>query len=196
MDRVLVLFDFVDLSNPDVIRASIWQVQPDVPGFSYCMIDYKMNIRAKSQSKAPFNLWPFQLKFYLMKPVLIYRSLIMSDNSIDTQLFPNRDDPVEEIVTPLTNYSRSLNLTKDKILLLSDFLKFNVNRSEVRAQLLSSIDKSVSQKNISSSDLADLISKALYYLDIEPHITSIPKRLRDKLYSIDKHIEILISSFG
>lgn len=78
----LVLFEFTDLSSPDTVRASIWRVDPRVPGFSYCMIDYYKNIRAASSSKASFNLWPFQLKFDLMRPLLIYRSYITKQESV------------------------------------------------------------------------------------------------------------------
>jgi hypothetical protein len=106
----LVLFEFVDLYSPTTIQASIWQVDPTSPGFAYCMVDYYKNIRAKSRSKAPFNLWPYQLKFDIMKPLLIYRSLIYEDDSIETILFPHRDEPKVHPPKPLQKYSRSRNL--------------------------------------------------------------------------------------
>lgn len=67
----LVLFEFTDLHSPHTIQSSIWRVESKVPGFSLCMIDYYMNIRSASRSKAPFNLWPYQLKFDVMRPYLI-----------------------------------------------------------------------------------------------------------------------------
>ncbi len=109
----LVLFDFVDLLSPTTIRASIWQVDPTVPGFAYCMVDYYSNIRAQSRTKAPFNLWPFSLKFDIMRPVLIYQSFIAADGSIRTEIFPERDEPRVHSLKPLPSYSGShKNLTK------------------------------------------------------------------------------------
>lgn len=90
-----VLFEFedlVDASNPNII-ASIWQVDPLELGFALCMIDYKLNIQSGSKSGAPFNLWPYSVKFALMKPTLIYRARILAD-SIETQIFPgHRGEP-------------------------------------------------------------------------------------------------------
>ena len=84
-----VLFEFEDFNNPDSIIASIWEVDPKRPGFALCMSDYYLNIRANSNSKAPFNMWPYKPKFYLTCPKLIYRSIIKSDNTIETLVFPN-----------------------------------------------------------------------------------------------------------
>ena len=59
-----VLFEFesiYDSNNNDII-ASIWEVDPKSKGFAYCMIDYYLNIRSQSTSKAPFNMWPHMLK--------------------------------------------------------------------------------------------------------------------------------------
>ena len=53
-----VLFEFesiYDSNNNDII-ASIWEVDPKSKGFAYCMIDYYLNIRSQSTSKAPFNM--------------------------------------------------------------------------------------------------------------------------------------------
>jgi len=59
----LVLFDFANVHEAVDINARIWRLDPRTPAFAYCMVDYFFNIQAKSQSKAPFNLWPFKLKF-------------------------------------------------------------------------------------------------------------------------------------
>lgn len=97
----LVLFDFDVSSGTDpeagkesiirkgipAINARIWQVNPRHPGFAMCMVDYYINIRAKSKSKAPFNLWPFSLKFQLMRPLLIYHAIIKPDDTVTTAVF-------------------------------------------------------------------------------------------------------------
>src|SRR6266571_2476492 len=110
----LVLFDFTDMANPQTVRSSIWEVDPLAPGFAFCMIDYWHNIRAKSQSKAPFNLWPYSLKFALMRPLLIYRSFIDGD-AIRTEIFPGIHAPVYFELDPLEDYARSGNLKGDKL---------------------------------------------------------------------------------
>lgn len=96
-----VLFEFedlVDAKNQNIV-ASIWEVDPTSPGFVLCMSDYKVNIQAKSKSGAPFNLWPYSLKFILMKPRLIYRARILSD-SIETIIFPNEKGSPETFPLP------------------------------------------------------------------------------------------------
>lgn len=74
-----VLFEFesiYDSNNNDII-ASIWEVDPKSKGFAYCMIDYYLNIRSQSTSKAPFNMWPHML----------YLHFTMDDNlSLDEKI--------------------------------------------------------------------------------------------------------------
>lgn len=89
-----VLFEFesiYDSNNNDII-ASIWEVDPKSKGFAYCMIDYYLNIRSQSTSKAPFNMWPHMLKFALTEPTLIYRSKITNDGNIITDVFPSKNN--------------------------------------------------------------------------------------------------------
>lgn len=103
----LVLFEFVDLYNPDTIQASVWSVDPRNPGFILAMVDYYKNIRANSKSKAPFNLWPYSLKFEIMRADLIYRSLIHKDDTIETQIFPGREAPAPTLLSNLSTHSRA-----------------------------------------------------------------------------------------
>jgi len=184
----LVLFDFIDLRDPSTIRASILRVESVAPSFAYCMVDYYLNIRAKSISKAPFNLWPFQLKFEIMKPLLIYRSLIRSDDTIETEIFPGRDSPRLDNIKPLQEYSRSQNLTKDKILNLAEYLSIRVDPSSNKSRLLSDINYGVARKGISEHALSDLMAKALYYPEIEGHIKNLPANLKKKIDKIERRI--------
>ena len=103
-----VLFEFADLNDPSDIIASIWSVDSQDPGFALCMADYYLNIRANSRSKAPFNLWPYKPKFYLMKPRLIYRSVIHDDNTIDTQVFPGSGERDESFDFSLVGRSQNI----------------------------------------------------------------------------------------
>lgn len=93
-----VLFEFesiYDSNNNDII-ASIWEVDPKSKGFAYCMIDYYLNIRSQSTSKAPFNMWPHMLKFALTEPTLIYRSKITNDGNIITDVHPYFGLPAQD----------------------------------------------------------------------------------------------------
>lgn len=94
-----VLFEFesiYDSNNNDII-ASIWEVDPKSKGFAYCMIDYYLNIRSQSTSKAPFNMWPHMLKFALTEPTLIYRSKITNDGNIITDVFPSKNNTYSDV---------------------------------------------------------------------------------------------------
>ena len=107
-----VLFEFesiYDSNNNDII-ASIWEVDPKSKGFAYCMIDYYLNIRSQSTSKAPFNMWPHMLKFALTEPTLIYRSKITNDGNIITDVFPSKNNTYSDVLLPLSSYSGSTKL--------------------------------------------------------------------------------------
>ena len=101
----LVLFEFVDLQESDDIDVRIFDVDPRSLGFSLCMIDYFFNIRARSASTAPFNLWPNSPKLLMMKPRMIYWSVIKADDTIDTKVFPGRDPSVLHSLEPLADYA-------------------------------------------------------------------------------------------
>ncbi len=132
----LVLFEFTNLRSPDTIQASIWQVGSLAPGFALCMIDYYLTIRSASTSKAPFNLWPYQLKFDLMKPTLIYRSFITKDDRVQTTIFPGRDSPQLHRLKRLPEYSQSQNLSKEKVLHFCESIQASVELSSGKKQLL------------------------------------------------------------
>lgn len=101
----LVLFEFADIQKADDIDVRIYEVDPSCLGFSLCMIDYFFNIRAHSPSKAPFNLWPKSPKLCMMKPRMIYWSVIKANDAIHTKVFPNRDDPILCALGDLAEYS-------------------------------------------------------------------------------------------
>ncbi len=103
----LVLFEFVDINSGNDIDVRIFEIDPRSLGFSLCLIDYYFNIRAKSKSKAPFNLWPGSPKLCMMKPSEIYWAVIGADDTIDTQIFPGRDSPRLFVFGDLASYSRS-----------------------------------------------------------------------------------------
>lgn len=177
----LVLFDFTDLARPSTIRASIWRVDPLAPGFAYCMIDYYRNIKSASVSGAPFNLWPFQLKFELMRPLLIYRSLIQQDNSIETLIFPGRDMPEPHPLSPLGTFVRSTNLTVDKIRSFAQDLALPLPRAGKKSQLLVAAGRAITQQAIPSDSVIDALARSLYWIHIEGHVASLPDSIRQPL---------------
>ena len=182
----LVLFDFVDLQSPDAIRSSIWKVDPKLPGFAYCMVDYRLNIQANSRSKAPFNLWPYQLKFCLMRPTLIYQSTISTVNdSISTDIFPGRDRAQLYSLDPLGEYSGSQNLTLDKIKLLSKLFHITGELPEkAKRDSLRFIQRHITNEKITPTVVADKVATALYLQDIKNHIAELPEPLKGRITAL------------
>ncbi len=176
----LVLFEFVDLSKPDVIQMSIFQVDPKRPGFAYCMIDYYLNIRAGSESKAPFNFWPYQLKFYLMNPSIIYQSIVTSDDKIETKIWP--DKPVSIPLQNLREYSRSTNL---KITCLANFAESIGKKVDFRLSkraMLEEIQEYIEKNRMDPVFIADNLAKAMYLPNIEKYMRNLPNELVNKIY--------------
>lgn len=176
----LVLFEFTNLKSPDTIQSSIWQVEPNVPGFALCMIDYYRNIRSSSSSKAPFNLWPYQLKFDVMRPLLIYRSHITKDDHIVTHLFPRRNESLLHRLKPLREYSRSQNLKKEKVLQFAEYMRCPVDRSSSKAKLLDEIQNFIDQTRPNPYAIADNLAKALYLSGIQHYTSALPLQIREK----------------
>lgn len=158
----LVLFEFVDISDAsnDDIVASIWSVDPSNLGFAACMVDYKLNIQSKSKSKAAFNLWPWSPKFYLMKPRLIYRSIIGA-SGVTTKHFhgkPNDPGALEEPFPPITERRRAKTFTIDN---LSEFvLKMGGKASANREQLFTEAE--LIQQAVDNETFCDELAYSIY----------------------------------
>ena len=176
-----VLFEFEDINNidNDTIVASIWEVNPRNKGFAFCMMDYYLNIRAHSQSKAPFNMWPYRLKFYLSIPYLIYRSFIYGDGTINTTIFPTLNNGYEDKLGPLPTYSSSKNLTFEaaeavarKYHALPSRPSFN------KKDLLNVLESKREQLSIPNHELCDSLVDAIYKPLLDPVKTHLPERLR------------------
>ena len=176
-----VLFDFTELNNPHTIRASIWEVNPRSPGFAYCMIDYFENIRSKSTSRASFNLWPFQMKFDLMYPKLIYRSYIFSDGSIDTKIFPGRDTPQNQVQADLSSYSRARNLDISKLNDFGNRLRYDGLRFRNVREGLGILKRFIENNGIGTKKALDTLAKSIYWPGIQEKIETLPKELRRDL---------------
>lgn len=101
----LVLFEFSEITKADDIDVQIYEVDPRCLGFALCLIDYFFNIRAHSKSKAALDLFPHSPKFLMMKPRMIYWSVIKADDTIDTRVFPKRDQAGPCVLQKLDDYS-------------------------------------------------------------------------------------------
>ena len=177
----LVLFEFTNLNSPDTIQSSIWQVKSNVPGFAFCMIDYYKNIRAASKSKASFNLWPYKLKFDVMRPLLIYRSHITKDDDIITCLFPGRDESCPHKLKPLREYSRSQNLKKEKVLQFAEYMQCPVDNSSSRVKLLDEIQAFIDKTQPNPHTVVDNLAKALYQSGIQHHVSALSPQIYEKI---------------
>lgn len=179
-----VLFDFADFENPLEINVRIYEVDPRSKGFAYCLVDYYYNIRSKSKSRAPFNLWPFSTKFLAMKPTLIYSARIGEDDSITTELFRGeRGEPSLLAFGPLTDYSASTSLSEDAVRSLAKALgvslskgqKARATRSGAKVAMLAAIEEERRSIGLADEVLADRIADAIYGAAIKEHLAALPR---------------------
>lgn len=173
----LVLFDFADFADPREINARIWSVDPRSHGFALCMVDYFFNIRAKSASKAPFNLWPFSFKFGLMKGTLIYSAQVHDDDTIETFLFPNlRGSPEPVRLDPMATYARSTGLRVDALAATADELSISSPGGD-KASLLNAIQGAREAGSIDEEELVKSLARHTYLPRIGSHTNSLPDPL-------------------
>jgi hypothetical protein len=161
--------------QPLDINARIWKIDPRHPGFAYCMVDYYVNIRTKSKSKAPFNLWPYSLKFQVMSPLLIYHAIIRANDTIATVLFPGAGDPVRYPISPFPNMHGSRRNLSD--LKLREFAKSQglaLPAGMSRGALLQELEKLRQAKRWDNEWLAHQLSEALYSAGVRGHEEWLP----------------------
>lgn len=179
----LVLFES-DRNTASTIVASIWRVDPLRPGFAYAMVDYYGNIRAKavasSKFPAPFNLWPYSLKFELMRPALIYRSRILSDDRIITDRFPGRDAAIEDQAPDWNEFSRSRNLTSDKLALAAKRLGLKIANGS-KSHMIAALVEATRDAGLAHGPIADALAYALYRPDIDRFFSVLPQGLKSKM---------------
>ena len=148
------------------------------------MLDYYYNIRANSESKAPFNMWPHMLKFHLTKPVKIYEAVIFDDDRIETRLLDNSLEKEDEL-DDLEKYSAA-NINVETIKDVYKILNIDLPIKKNKRELLKYLQEK--RKSISNADLADIISYAMYYKRIEPYIEKMPKHIQDRIKEIQEAI--------
>jgi hypothetical protein len=170
----LVLFDFADFADPREINARIWRVDPRSPGFAYCMVDYYFNIRANSASSAPFNLWPFSLKFGLLGGELIYSARVHDDDSIETFIFPEKRGRPEPIrLDSLVSYGRARSLTSEALLATATELSVAFTHDD-RASLMVAIQDAREDSSIDEDSLAASLARHIYLPRIGSNVSCLP----------------------
>ena len=175
----LVLFDFENLVTAEDINARIYTVDPQTPGFNLCMVDYWTNIRTKSKSKAPFNLWPFSFKFELMKPELVYHAVIKQDDSINTLIFPGRDKSEKVGLSSLFSHSRATTLTREIIEEVCKVAKVPISGSV--SDMTKQLDLWRNSSQISDESLIDLFSYLVYWEQVKGAKNFIPTETFNKM---------------
>ncbi len=176
-----VLFEFEDLSDTtnNNIIVSIWEVDSKEKGFAFCMIDYYLNIREKSKSKAPFDMWPHKFKFLLTKPTLIYQSKINSDGTIYTTIFPSFDNSKKDKLRQLVMYSSVKTITDTSVKnVIHRFSPEENVKYASKPDCLKLLEKIRTEKNISNDVLCDAFAEEIYLPLISPHKDSIPEAIK------------------
>jgi len=164
-----VLFEFADVAKADEIDVEIFEIDPKCLGFALCMIDYFFNIRAKSKSNAPFNLWPWSAKFAMMRPKSIYHALIAEDDLITTTRFPGMDAPVLYALPDLTSLATTKTISETAIDHLAEIRGVDVSGAllfsrtgERRVQKLKVLEKARREGEWVDEGLADDMARAVY----------------------------------
>lgn len=167
-----VLFEF-DSENINDIDISIWEVNPRNYGFALCMLDYYFNIRANSSSKAPFNMWPYQFKYYLTKPVKIYESTIKEDNTIETHLFLPEIKKCDRV--QFANFSNASTITTDN--LISVMKKIDLEPEDItdKKKMLLQIDNWILSNDNRYEEFVDEFAKSVYIPLIKQYKDEIPE---------------------
>lgn len=173
-----VLFEYSDMSdiiNSEIV-VSIWEVDPKTKGFAYCMMDYHVN----SAKNAPFNMWPYMIKFALTNPKLIYRSYISPSGDIQTDVFPTKLNGYYDEIEPLTEYYSSKTITVD---IIKRVIK-RIDQSEKvsglsKMKLLEKLETLRRTKDIENLQLCDYLAEEIYLPLIRNKKNKIPKTISD-----------------
>lgn len=135
------------------------------------MIDYYFNIKPGQAKGAPFNLWPFDLKFQLMRPSWIYHALIGADDTVRTLRF---DDPEPVPVDSFEALDRSKTLSDNVLRDLA--LRRGVSANGmVRRSLLAALQRARVAGNWDEGQLANELSELIY-----PKIPAVAQELLER----------------
>jgi hypothetical protein len=124
------------------------------------------------------------LKFNLCNPQIVYRSEILFNGYINTIHFDNEHPLIEPFIN-LQQYARSKNLTLETLENLCH--EFNIVSSYDKKTVLSNIENTVKENNISNSELIYRFANAFYKYPIE--------QIKINLAKINKSIPSVFNSY-
>ena len=87
------------------------------------------------------------------------------------------------LLKPLTEYARSRNLTREKILKFAEYHGFQIDGTQSKSKLLGAIQNLLDARQSDPHLIADNFAKALYLDDITYHPLSLPSSIREKTES-------------
>lgn len=164
LDPVYYYFVLFENQGDDTdVTVSIWRSNPKTKGFAYMLMDYYLNIQSASKSKAPFDFWPYQFKFYLTGPALIYRAVIRNDNEIETLIFPEKGKRYTGEMPALPAFEKATTLNKDclKALVLQVDPGARVSRKNKR-ELLTILEDYRNRSGLTNAALCDFLASGVY----------------------------------
>lgn len=120
------------------------------------------------------------IQIFLMKPKLIYHSVIKQDNKITTKIFPNDNNSKIIELGNLSTYSRSNTLT---LKVIEDIYKFfkSENRSRDKETSLKILQEILNKKKITNSHTADLLSNFIYKDVLIKNKRFVPKKTLEEI---------------
>ncbi len=175
---VLFELDSREPSNTSDIVVSIWQVDPKAKGFTYMLIDYYLNIRAFSTSKAPLDLWPYRIKFYMTNPTLIYRAVITPEDDIHTSVFPTLGNGFIDALPALPIYSHASTLKRETLVsCVQQIDPAHRVSSKNKEWLLSRMEEYRVQTGMNNAEVCDWLASTVYLPRLRPKAALIPANL-------------------
>ena len=125
-------------------------------------------------------MWPYEFKFALTKPVLIYQSIIKTDGSIDTRVFPTMNNTYEDELKPLVYYARATTITIDSLQKVIRRLMGSSSTSYSKTELLKLLEKFREENEITNAVLCDTFAEEIYLPLIIPKKSDIPTEIKSK----------------
>lgn len=179
------LFEFDDYRCPTTsdIYSTIYRVDTKHPGFILCMIDYYKNFYPISHTA--FNLWPHSVKFQLMEPMIIYKSVIRHDDTIETLLFPDATPEVPELLALGADLGRQRTITSAAALQTLESvsprraLDFNLQSSVY--EITTALHESIIYDEVPYSNVCRKLAINCYRPLIAPHVAALPRAIKQLL---------------
>ena len=116
-----------------------------------------------------------------MRPLLIYQSLILSNNTIQTLVFPGVHEAQHYPLSELIQHSAARNLTVDKIKAAGNTLGLTLPDTTKKPLLLAAAQAQITAQGHSPDIVVDALARALYRAEVAPHLAGLPDSMRQQL---------------